>query len=87
LVALRYGGLVKPDITFFGETLPDRFYKLSGAGAKNNRPAGSDAPTPDFDKCDLLIVMGTSLKVNPFRSLIDFVPADCPRVLVNRYVT
>jgi NAD-dependent deacetylase sirtuin 2 len=26
----RYGGLVKPNITFFGEKLPERFYQLSG---------------------------------------------------------
>jgi NAD-dependent SIR2 family protein deacetylase len=26
----KYGGLVKPDISFFGEKLPDRFYQLAG---------------------------------------------------------
>lgn len=34
-------------------------------------------------KADLLIVMGTSLTVHPFASLVDFVPDDCPRVLIN----
>ncbi|KAA0203001.1 hypothetical protein HAZT_HAZT006704, partial [Hyalella azteca] len=50
------GAVVKPDIVFFGEALPDRFYK---------------AVATDFRKCDLLIVMGTSLTVQPFASLID----------------
>lgn len=41
-------GLVKPDIVFFGQDLPLRFYSL------NKR---------DFSQCDLLLVMGTSLEV------------------------
>ncbi|ETS60728.1 hypothetical protein PaG_04631 [Moesziomyces aphidis] len=61
------GGLVKPDIVFFGESLPSRFFRC----------------IPDLKKADLLIVMGTSLQVQPFASLIDAVPADCPRVLLN----
>ena len=32
---------------------------------------------------DLLIVIGTSLTVHPFASLVDLVPDDCPRVLIN----
>jgi len=62
------GGLVKPDIVFFGEGLPARFHQLSST---------------DFGKCDCLIVMGTSLKVQPFASLIDLVPENCIRVLLN----
>lgn len=54
----------------------------------------------DFPECDLLIVIGTSLavgtslprrfvanehqQVHPFASLIDEVPEDCPRLLINR---
>ncbi|KAI9443519.1 DHS-like NAD/FAD-binding domain-containing protein [Lactarius indigo] len=60
-------GLVKPDIVFFGESLPSNFYS---ALAKL-----SDA--------DLLIVMGTSLTVHPFASLINTVTKQCPRVLIN----
>lgn len=44
----KYGGLVKPDIVFFGENLPPRFHNLL---------------KEDFQSCDLLIVMGTSLAV------------------------
>ena len=53
----KYGGLVKPDIVFFGEKLPDRFYQLAGIPAF----PGMTCDVNDFDKCDLLIVMGTSL--------------------------
>jgi NAD-dependent SIR2 family protein deacetylase len=49
------GGLVKPDIVFFGESLPQRFFQLV---------------SQDFSRADLLIVMGTSLVVQPFASLI-----------------
>ncbi|XP_038072910.1 NAD-dependent protein deacetylase sirtuin-2-like isoform X2 [Patiria miniata] len=62
-------GLVKPDIVFFGESLPMRFSKLV---------------MEDFPKCDLLIVMGTSLVVHPFASLIERVPVTTPRLLINK---
>ncbi|KAJ2684907.1 NAD-dependent protein deacetylase sirtuin-2 [Coemansia spiralis] len=61
--------LVKPDITFFGEGLPSRFFELL---------------VEDFAKCDLLIVMGTSLLVQPFASIIDHVGPHVPRLLINR---
>lgn len=60
---------VKPDIVFFGENLPEKFYVL---------------PHQDFKQCDLLIIMGTSLTVQPFASLIDFVSDHCVRLLINR---
>ncbi|KAN0041115.1 hypothetical protein ACTFIV_003651 [Dictyostelium citrinum] len=60
-------GIVKPDIVFFGESLPSRF---------------NDCAREDFTKCDLLLVIGTSLKVHPFASLINFAKG-CPRVLIN----
>ena len=41
---------MKPDIVFFGESLPDQFHKQMEI---------------DKDDCDLLIVMGSSLKVRP----------------------
>lgn len=48
-------GLVKPAIVFFGESLPERFWKCVPG---------------DFEQADLLIVLGTSLVVQPFASLI-----------------
>jgi len=62
------GGYVKPDIVFFGEGLPEKFFNCMEL---------------DFDKCDMLIIMGTSLTVQPFASLIDRVGKYVPRVLIN----
>lgn len=62
------GGLVKPDITFFGESLPARFFQ--------RKYMASEA--------DLIIVMGTSLQVGPFNELPDDVPVTTPRLLINR---
>lgn len=64
------GGLVKPDIVFFGEGLPDRFFALQGHDLRND--------------CDLLMVMGTSLVVYPFAGLCDLVDDRTPRLLINR---
>ncbi|CAG8542270.1 9966_t:CDS:10 [Paraglomus brasilianum] len=61
-------GIVKPCITFFGESLPDKFFRH----------------LQDFSVCDLLIVIGTSLQVQPFAGLIDNVDSDVPRLLINR---
>ncbi|KAM0736964.1 NAD-dependent protein deacetylase sirtuin-2 [Formica fusca] len=61
-------GVVKPDIVFFGEVLPERFQVLADQ---------------DFVQADLLIIMGSSLVVQPFASLIDRVRATCPRLLIN----
>jgi len=61
-------GCVKPDIVFFGEKLPDEFF---------------NSMREDFPKCDLLIIMGTSLAVQPFASLIGKVPESVPRLLIN----
>ena len=47
LADMSCGGIVKPDIVFFGEALPKRFFQYFF----------------DFPRADLLIVMGTSLEV------------------------
>lgn len=60
-------GLVKPDIVFFGEALPEEFHR--------NKHLPSNA--------DLCIVMGTSLSVQPFASLPDFCSENVPRLLIN----
>lgn len=41
-------------------------------------------PHRDFKQCDLLIIMGTSLSVQPFASLVDYVSDHCVRLLINR---
>ena len=38
---------------------------------------------PRLRDADLLLVLGTSLKVHPFAALTGLVPAGCPRVLIN----
>lgn len=58
---------VKPDITFFGEALPAKFFDQ----------------LDDFSECDVLLVLGTSLKVHPFASLIGLVDGGVPRALLN----
>jgi len=62
---------IKPDITFFGEALPAKFFEIS---------QNSDA----LDNCDLLIIIGTSLAVWPANRIPHNVPDHCPRLLINR---
>jgi len=61
--------IIKPDIVFFGEQLPDTFH--SQIDADKNEP-------------DLVIVIGSSMKVAPV-SLIPYrVPPAVPQILINR---
>ncbi|KAG0143240.1 hypothetical protein CROQUDRAFT_661478 [Cronartium quercuum f. sp. fusiforme G11] len=62
-------GIVKPDITFFGEKLSAAF---------------DDALDIDRQKVDLLIVIGTSLRVAPVSELVDCLPSSVPQILINR---
>ncbi|KAK3311000.1 DHS-like NAD/FAD-binding domain-containing protein [Chaetomium strumarium] len=61
------GGLVKPDIVFFGEALPRLFFERMDM----------------VKEADLLLVMGTSLKVHPFAGLPNTADEEVPRVLFN----
>lgn len=67
---LPEAGVMKPDITFFGEALPDRF---------SDRLTGHDR-----DLVDLVIVMGTSLKVAPVSEVVPYLPADIPQMYISR---
>ncbi|KAI5303188.1 hexokinase A [Ascosphaera pollenicola] len=60
-------GLVKPDIVFFGESLPKAFFE------NLSQP----------ESADLCIVMGTSLTVQPFASLPSHCRHGTPRLLIN----
>lgn len=62
-------GLIKPDVKFFGERLDGRFFRLV---------------KEDFPKCELLIIIGSSLTVMPFAQLVQKVPTRCPRLLINK---
>ena len=66
----RCGGLVKPDIVFFGESLPSDFFKYQR----------------EVKKAKLVIVIGTSLTVYPFAVLPQLAARDVPRVLINKEI-
>lgn len=67
----RCSGVLKPDVTFFGETLQDKVRRCLEA---------------DRDKADALIVIGTSLSVAPMSKVIQYLPPNIPRILINRTV-
>ncbi|KAI7885138.1 SIR2-domain-containing protein [Lichtheimia hyalospora FSU 10163] len=61
--------VMKPDITFFGESLPAEFDRLLAL---------------DTEVVDLLIVMGSSLKVSPVSEIMSQIPHSVPQILINR---
>ncbi|GAW14272.1 hypothetical protein ANO14919_036720 [Xylariales sp. No.14919] len=63
-------GVMKPDITFFGEPLPDEFSKRL---VKHDR-----------NLVDLVIVIGTSLKVAPVSEVVPFLPSHIPQIYISR---
>lgn len=67
----KCGGYVKPDIVFFGESLPPRFFQQWDE---------------DADEVEVAIVAGSSLTVYPFASLPSEVNRDAIRLLVNKEV-
>ena len=62
-------GIVKPDIVFFGEPLPPEFDTLLAHDAAH---------------ADLLIVIGSSLKVYPVAHILDVIPPHVPQILINK---
>ncbi|TFK90131.1 SIR2-domain-containing protein [Polyporus arcularius HHB13444] len=62
-------GIMKPDITFFGEKLDDAF---------------EQSLIEDRDKVDLVIIIGTSLKVAPVSDTISHLPHSVPQILINK---
>ena len=62
-------GIMKPDIVFFGEGLGDEFH---------------NSVARDKERADLLIMVGSSLKVRPVALIPSSVPKDIPQVLINR---
>jgi NAD+-dependent protein deacetylase SIR2 len=63
-------GIMKPDITFFGEPLPDTFSKR--------------LTTQDKFRADLCVVIGTSLKVAPVSEVVSFLPPNVPQIYISR---
>jgi NAD-dependent SIR2 family protein deacetylase len=65
------GGIIKPDIVFFGESLPEEFYTLF----------------QDMPETDLFVAMGTSLKVDPAASWAVKMAINNRSILINREKT
>ncbi|ESN98798.1 hypothetical protein HELRODRAFT_66888, partial [Helobdella robusta] len=61
--------ILKPDIVFFGESLSEEFHRQFEM---------------DKEECDLLIVMGSSLKVRPVAIIPNVLPSHVPQILINR---
>ncbi|KAF8074705.1 SIR2-domain-containing protein [Lyophyllum atratum] len=62
-------GIMKPDITFFGEKLTDEFDR---------------SLAEDRERVDLLLVIGTSLKVSPVAEILSHLPHSVPQILINK---
>ncbi|KAK5675439.1 NAD-dependent histone deacetylase sir2 [Elasticomyces elasticus] len=63
-------GVMKPDITFFGEQLPGSFFdQLTDVDSKD---------------VELVIVIGTSLKVAPVSEIPNYLPAKVPHIFISR---
>jgi NAD-dependent SIR2 family protein deacetylase len=82
-------GPIKPNITFFGEPLPQTFFeawdKISNAPKNDQRIFPEKNPEPKYPDggCDLMIIIGTALAVKPFANTIHKVKKSCPQVLIN----
>ncbi|CDZ98838.1 Sirtuin 5 and related class III sirtuins (SIR2 family) [Phaffia rhodozyma] len=61
--------VIKPDITFFGEPLDDRFDRCLFA---------------DRESVDLLLVIGSSLQVAPVSEVLAHLPHSVPQILINK---
>ena len=63
-------GVMKPDITFFGEGLPARFHDR--------------LIHHDRELVDLVVIIGTSLKVAPVSEVVGVIPAEVPQIYISR---
>ncbi|KAI9656790.1 MAG: NAD-dependent histone deacetylase sir2 [Bathelium mastoideum] len=62
-------GVMKPDITFFGEALPNQFFER--------------ITQHDLNKVDLVLVIGTSMKVAPVSEIPRIMPPLVPHIYVS----
>jgi NAD-dependent histone deacetylase SIR2 len=62
-------GVMKPDITFFGEQLPDNFF--------------DKFTQEDAQAADLVIVIGTSLKVAPVSEMPNYISQQTPHIYIS----
>ncbi|KAG8994633.1 NAD-dependent histone deacetylase sir2 [Tulasnella sp. JGI-2019a] len=66
---MRPSCVMKPGITFFGEAVTNRFDKLL---------------EEDRLTADLLLIIGTSLKVAPVSEILTHLPHSVPQILINK---
>ena len=64
-------GIIQPDIVLYDDDLPEKMFEELDY---------------NFQNCDLLIVMGTSLKVEPFPGMIEDPKDNVPRILINNEI-
>ncbi|CAF9914373.1 MAG: NAD-dependent histone deacetylase sir2 [Alectoria fallacina] len=67
---IAVAGVMKPDITFFGEDLPATFHDR--------------LMNHDRDLVDLVLVIGTSLKVAPVSEVVGVLPHHVPQLYISR---
>lgn len=67
---IAIAGVMKPDITFFGEDLPATFHDR--------------LMDHDRDLVDLVLVIGTSLKVAPVSEVVGVLPHHVPQLFISR---
>ncbi|KAL9130311.1 MAG: hypothetical protein Q9175_007057 [Cornicularia normoerica] len=67
---IAIAGVMKPDITFFGEDLPATFHDR--------------LMDHDRDLVDLVLVIGTSLKVAPVSEVVGVLPHHVPQLYISR---
>ncbi|KAA6372186.1 MAG: hypothetical protein EZS28_032286 [Streblomastix strix] len=63
--------IYKPSVVFFGEMIPQEFYQIRDS---------------IIDKCDLLVVLGNSLKSKPVSDIISDIDNSIPQILINKEV-
>lgn len=63
-------GIMKPDITFYGEEVPDAF--------------ATRLTEHDRDLVDLVIVIGTSLTVQPVSEIVRYLPPSVPQINISK---
>ncbi|OCF30402.1 NAD-dependent histone deacetylase SIR2 [Kwoniella heveanensis BCC8398] len=61
-------GIIKPDITFFGQALDSEF---------------DECLFKDREEVDLLVIIGTSLKVAPVSEVLTHIPHSVPQIYIN----
>lgn len=66
---LHCKGIIKPNVVFFGEQLPEKFFSVM--------------LDHDVGKAEMILIIGTSLQVQPVAMIPFLIPPHVPRVLIN----